>query len=377
MAFEQWKRVVDEIGPGFADGVAERDATDGFAAGAYPILKDRGLLSMLVPSELGGGGASHRTVCGVLRALARYDASIALALSMHQHLVAAQVFAHLAGQERATKLLERVARERLVLVSTGGRDWLESNGRAERTDGGYRVTASKAFASGCAAGDLVVTSAPYAHPTEGWQVLHFAVPTNAPGVRIGNDWLAHGMRGTGSHTLSFEDVFVPDAAISLARPRGAFHGVWNVVLTVALPLICAVYVGIAEEACEIARGFAVRRKDDPAIQATVGEMDGARVVAETTLEGLIARAGDLAFVPSLALSNEVLVLKTATIEAASRAVARACEAAGGPAYYRRTGLERLLRDVQAGPYHVLQPRAQVLFTGRVGLGLDPVDAAPR
>jgi alkylation response protein AidB-like acyl-CoA dehydrogenase len=371
MQYEHWKQAVDQIGPAFADRVAERDATDTFAAESYPSLKESGLLAMLVPSELGGGGASHRSTCWVLRDLARHDPSTALAFSMHQHLVAAQVVAHRGGQERATKLLERVARDQLVLVSTGARDWLESNGRMERVEGGFRVTARKAFASGSPVGDLLVTSAPYEHPEDGWQVLHFAVPLAADGVAVGSDWVAHGMRATGSHTVELEGVFVPDGAIALARPRGAYHGVWSVVLTVALPLISAVYVGIAQAAAELARPLAAKRADDAATVMAMGEADSARIVAETLLEGLIARAEGLSFTPSVALSNEVVALKTATVEAAHRTVRCACDAAGGPAYYRRTGLERLLRDVQAGQYHPLQPRAQVLFTGRVGLGLDP------
>ena len=373
---EVWKRLVDEVGPIFAQDVEVRDAADVFVADRYPILRGRGLLSMMVPESLGGGGATHTTAVHVLRELARYNSSTALALSMHQHLVAFQVFNHRAGQERATRLLERVAREGLVLVSTGARDWLESNGQLERVEGGYRLTAAKAFASGGPAGDLAITSAPYRHPTEGWQVLHFAVPLNAEGVRIGTDWFAHGMRGTGSHTLHFDAVFVPDEAIALSRPRGVFHPVWSVVLTVALPLISAVYVGIAQQAAEIARGYARRRSADPAVQCAVGEMDSARIVAETSLESMAALCNDLAFTPSLELANRMLVLKTATITAARRCVEATLEAAGGPAFYRCTGLERLLRDVRAGDYHPLQPSAQRLFTGRVGLGLEPVEPGP-
>ena len=45
-------------------------------------------------------------------------------------------------------LLERIAAEQLVLVTTSASDWLDSSGTAERVDGGYRVTARKHFGSG-------------------------------------------------------------------------------------------------------------------------------------------------------------------------------------------------------------------------------------
>ena len=49
------------------------------------------------------------------------------------------------------------------------------------------------------------------------------------------------------------------------------------------------------------------------------------------------------------------------------------EVAGGASFYRILGLERLLRDVQAGLYHPYQEKRQHLFTGRMALGLDPVE----
>lgn len=54
--------LVHEIGPGFAETVAERDETDTFIGPNYDVLKARRILSAQVPAELGGGGASHREI---------------------------------------------------------------------------------------------------------------------------------------------------------------------------------------------------------------------------------------------------------------------------------------------------------------------------
>jgi len=377
MTAETWIRVVEDLGPRFAERSAHHDATDTFVAEHYPALAEAGLLTMLVPAELGGGGASHAATAAVLRRLATFDPSTALALSMHHHLVAAQVVQHRGGRARATSTLRRVAAERLVLVSTGARDWLESNGEAVAVDGGYRVTARKAFASGSPAGNVLVTSAPHEHPDDGWQVLHFAVPLSAEGVRLEDDWHAHGMRGTGSRTVVLDEVFVPDGAVALVRARDGYHGVWNVVLTVALPLISAVYVGIADRASELAAELVRPKAQDPGTWWPMGEVESQRFLAETALDRMIALAGDLDFEPSLALANQMLILKTAAVTAAREAVESAMEAVGGRGYFRRTGLERLLRDVRAGHYHPLPRSEQRRFTGRLALGLDPVPAGPR
>ena len=50
------------------------------------------------------------------------------------------------------------------------------------------------------------------------------------------------------------------------------------------------------------------------------------------------------------------------------------EAVGGVGYFRATGLERLLRDVHAALFHPLAEKKQLLFTGRMSQGLDPVEA---
>jgi len=53
-------------------------------------------------------------------------------------------------------------------------------------------------------------------------------------------------------------------------------------------------------------------------------------------------------------------------------VEKALEAAGGAGFYRKTGLERLLRDAHAAQFHPLPAKRQHRFTGRVVLGLDPI-----
>jgi len=46
------------------------------------------------------------------------------------------------------------------------------------------------------------------------------------------------------------------------------------------------------------------------------------------------------------------------------------ELAGGGAFFRVRGLERLFRDIQGARYHPLQEKPQKLFAGRLAPGLD-------
>jgi len=373
--FLDLQALIQILGPRFAERVAERDQENAFVADHYELLKQHKVFSALVPAELGGGGVRHSAMCAFLRQLAHHCPSTALALSMHQHLVAAAAYHHRNGRP-GKALLERVVADETVLISTGANDWMESNGIAERADGGFRVNARKPFGSGSPKGGMLVTSAPFNDPKEGWQVLHFAVPFTAPGLSLANDWRTLGMRSTGSHTIMLEDVFVPDQAIALRRPRGRFHPAWNVILTVAMPLIMSVYLGVAEAAATIGREQARKRRSDPTVPYLLGELANELVTAQLATDDMVRLANDLDFAMTLDVTDAVLVRKTIVAQHVLAAVEKALEASGGAGFYRNIGLERLLRDAHAAPFHPLSGKRQHRFTGRVALGLDPIaDAA--
>ena len=365
------KELVDVLGPRFAEGAAERDARDVFVAEHYDILREQRVFSALVPAELGGGGVRHSAMCSFLRQLARFCPATALALAMHQHLVAAAVYNYAHGRP-GRKLLEQVSAAEVVLVSTGANDWIESNGSAIPADGGFLVSARKPFASGSPKGGLLVTSAPFEDPKDGWQVLHFSVPFTAPGVSLADDWRTLGMRATDSHTVILDNVFVPDEAIVLRRPRGRFHPAWNVILTVAMPLIMSVYTGVAEAAAAIADDLAKKRGGDPTVPYVLGELTNRLTAVQLAVDDIVRLSNDLDFSASLDVTNAILVRKTIAAEHVLATVEKALEAAGGAGFYRQTALERLLRDAHGAQFHPLPAKRQHRFTGRVALGLDPI-----
>ncbi len=356
--------------PRFGERAAKHDREGSFVEDNFAELRAAGFFAAGVPAELGGAGVGHRELCDVLRRIAHGCPATALTASMHSHLVAATVWKHRHGKP-GEAMLRRVAQEGLRLVSTGAGDWLRSNGEVERVEGGYRVTAVKPFASGSMVADVAVTSAAWEHPEQGPVVLHFPVPLGAEGVTIGTDWDTLGMRGTGSQTIRLQRVFVPDEAIGLMRPRDEWHPAWSVVLTVAIPLIMSAYVGLAERARRIAVPL-VRDVKDPATQMLVGELDSHLLTAQTCLEATIEAANDYDFAPELEQANQTLVRKTVIAREVKATVHKAIEAVGGRGFYRKTGLEQLLRDAQAAPFHPLPEKEQLLFTGRVALGVSPV-----
>ena len=244
-----WKENLSTLASAFAERAAAYDNTDAFVAENYSDLRSAKLFSALVPQELGGRGLRYCEVCALIRGLAHSCGSTALAFSMHQHLVGTALWSYRHGKPGET-LLRAVAEGEKILVSTGATDWLSSSGVLERCEGGYRFAARKPFASGCLAGDLLVTSGQYNDPVvrpPSPAFFHFDVGRRGqyrPGLgSYGHAWFGIPYRYP-------QNVFVPEQSITLRRPCGEYHPVWNVILTVALPIICAVYVGMAEAAAE-------------------------------------------------------------------------------------------------------------------------------
>ncbi len=73
---------------------------------------------------------------------------------------------------------------------------------------------------------------------------------------------------------------------------------------------------------------------------------------------------------ALETTNDVLIGRAVAGRAAIRAVEVAMEVAGGAGFFRELGLERLFRDVQGARYHPVRGSAQLLYSGRLALGLD-------
>jgi alkylation response protein AidB-like acyl-CoA dehydrogenase len=364
--------IARKLGQGFAARAADMDETDTFVGEHYEVLKAAGVVEAGVPKELGGGGHDIDALAAMLRELAHHCSSTALAFSMHTHQVAIPAWRWLHQKAPVEPLLKRVAAERIILLTSGGSDWVAGSGKAEKVDGGFRITARKVFSSAAPAGTLLMTSAVWDGDggSDGPQVLHFGIPMNSPHVKIIPIWKTLGMRATGSHDVLIDGHVVPDAAIGLKRKAGEWHPVFHTIVMIAIPLIYSVYVGVAESARDLALELARKRRPDPHTTELAGRM-------ETELRGAqLAHASMMAAArsnkPGPETTNEVMIGRNLVARHAIAAVELAMETAGGAGFYRAAGLERRFRDIQGARYHPMQGGTQATFAGSLALGL-PVD----
>ncbi|MGB3147446.1 MAG: acyl-CoA dehydrogenase family protein [Paracoccaceae bacterium] len=351
----------------FAARAEEHDREGRFVEANYEKLKQAGLFRAAVPQELGGGGADLAEVCDIIRLLARGCGSTGLAFAMHSHqvVIPAWRWRHQPQAKAAVEpLLKRVASSDTILLTSGGTDWVGGSGRAERVKGGWLVHAKKTFVSAAPAGTLLITGV----VCDG-EVLHFALPMDAPEVRIIQSWNTLGMRATASQDVEIDGFFLAEDKVVLRRKAGVWHPLFQIIGTLAFPLIYAAYLGVAESARDIALDFA-RRRAGPARQPRLaGEMELALRGARFAHRAMIAEAERNA--PSADSVAEVMLGRRLVADHAIRTVELALELSGGAGFYRQSGIERCFRDVQGARYHPMRRESAELYAGALALG-DPV-----
>jgi alkylation response protein AidB-like acyl-CoA dehydrogenase len=358
------QEIVDLAGR-LADTFAERaerwDRENAFPFENYEDLRREGYLTLTVPTDLGGMGADLWELCLAQERLAMGDGSTALAVNMHVSPIAQ--WAHVwrqTGDPRLESMLRGVVAGEIVWASLtsepgyGGGIW-DCATRAERTDGGYRVTGRKIFCTNSEVATHFSFTARYEDPERGPRVLLFRAAKDAPGVEFLRTWDVMGMRGTQSNDMKLEEVFVPEDALVHSLPVDHFDSrILQTVFAFAMATFGATYLGVAAGAMEWTRRSVVERgrARDPYVQWAFAEMEllleSARALLERhareVVEGEIYRR--LSVQQGLARTG---VAKVVAVNNAVEIMRWVQQVLGGVSYHRRFPIERMWRDVQGGP----------------------------
>ena len=231
-------------------------------------------------------------------------------------------------------------------------------GRAEPVEGGWRLTGRWAFASGCR------------HAT--WLVAGAITPQgvrmcvlDAREVTIHDTWRVMGLRGTGSHDFSADDVFVPaEHVFSLAEPPRATGTLYRLPPFTTLSLgIAAVALGIARAAIDDFTALAGTAPGRPSARTTLAEATALHRSGLAYLRDEITRGGT----GRSRRAAQRLAIATGTRHAA-RAVDLLYTAAGGAAVYDAGPLQQRFRDVHAATQHAMVSAGIVETAGAVLLG---------
>jgi alkylation response protein AidB-like acyl-CoA dehydrogenase len=321
----------------------------------FAELAETGLLRLVVPEDAGGlwvsAERSTRTICDVLRILARADSSVALVASMHHTVVYLCWLASLqpdADEQRwlsernqAFQTIRDGAWWGTIASEPGsGGDVAKTKATAEPTgDGGYRLSGTKHFASGSGITSFMMTTAIPAG-RQSPEIFYLDVrgaSWDGGGITLLAPWDGHGMIATQSHALRFDGY--------PARLVG-----WPGYLEKRLPqagpfLACAfsaVIVGIVDAAIEAAREALAPKR------STLRPYEQVEW-AQANVEAWLVRQAYEAMLR--AMENEVgkgaLQGKIAIAGLAESLTLRLCKIVGGATFGRGSPFGHWAEDVRA------------------------------
>ncbi|MBH0119181.1 acyl-CoA dehydrogenase family protein [Rhodococcus sp. HM1] len=354
--------VARELADELRSSASERDRAGRYPAAALEQVASSGLLAAGIPVEWGGAGAGAGAVIEVIRLLATADASVAQTLQPHFQLVDAVLLD--GGTELQSVLLPDVVaggRVGNAIAERGAADGAQHSTLFRQTDEGtWELDGSKYYCTGAPGSSWLGVAVRGSDDT---MSLGFT-RTERDGITVTDDWAGMGQRSTGSGTVTFAAVRVPDTHVirpwAGAESRRATHYVGRL-------LHAAIDIGTAEGALADGLRFLAERArpapgrgfrhagDDPLVQRSVGAAT-ARVHAG---RALLAHAASLL---EYAVRTEKNVDMQAAVVAAEQVKGLAAELAveissevfawcGGSAADERLNLNRYWRDARTHTLH--------------------------
>lgn len=355
----------------FAPRAAHYDREAIFPTENYQDLATSGLLGICIPEAEGGLGADLKTYMLTAAEIGRYCGATALTFNMHVSsclwtgdlLDRLNLDPALRDEHRARRKLHysRILRDGKIYAQPFSEGGAAAAGfkafgtTALKTDGGWRITGKKIFASLSGHADYygalcTALTTPDDTPSRR-NTMYLAVPNDAPGVSVTGEWDPLGMRGTVSRTLHFDDVFVPDEAQLM--PQGVYPAAamrWPHMFMTLTPS----YMGIAQACYDFTVAYLrgeipgmppVKRRMYPTKQMAVAQM---RVMLEQTKALWFQAISEARPDPTPDMLMRARAAQYTVMENANELAQLAIRTCGGQSMLRSLPLERLYRDSRCG-----------------------------
>ncbi|MFB9378249.1 acyl-CoA dehydrogenase family protein [Kineococcus gynurae] len=341
----------------------ERDRANAEPFAEAEQLRRAGLPSILLPTEIGGGGHPWSVALEVVREIARTDGSISQLVAYHY--VNAHNLVWVADDE---------GRQRWGVPSVRSQ-WLWGDSvnpvdpdlQLVRVPGSddYLLRGTKNFSTGASVGDVTVVGA----VTDDTQRnLLVVVPRETPGFVKGGDWDNLGQRLSASGSVRFEDVRItPDAVLGSAEDSGVYGSLVTPAIQAAFGHF---YLGVTRGALETAADYTrtttrpwllsdvTDATEDPYILATYGRLVARLRAAEAlgrsvgeSLSQAHARGCDLTWAERGEVAEEIAALKVVSSDLAIETTSAIYEVTGARASSNRYGFDRFWRNVRTHTLH--------------------------
>jgi alkylation response protein AidB-like acyl-CoA dehydrogenase len=336
-------------------GVIERDEHQKFPKEQIEKLADLGFMGMMVSPAYGGSGMDTVSYVLAMEEISKIDASVSVCMSVNNSLVTwgldkygteAQKQKYLVPLAQGKKEGELYIGAFLLSEPEAGSDATSQRTTAEDKGDHYLLNGTKNWITNGSSASvyLVMAQTDVAKGSKG--INAFIVEKNWPGVSVGAKENKMGIRGSDTHSISFQDVVVPKEN-RIGEDGFGFKFAMKTLEGGRIG-IAAQALGIASGAYELALKYSKERKafgkeimHHQAIQFKLADM-ATRIEAARLLCLKAAWEKDNGM--DYALSSSMA--KVYASEAAMWVSTEAVQVHGGYGYVKEFHVERMMRDAK-------------------------------
>jgi alkylation response protein AidB-like acyl-CoA dehydrogenase len=331
-------------------GVIERDEKQIFPAEQIKKLGELGFLGMMVDPKYGGSGMDTISYVLAMEEISKVDASTSVVMSVNNSLVCWGLEAY-ASEEQKQKYLVPLATGQkigafLLSEPEAGSDATSQRTTAEDKGDHYVLNGIKNWiTNGNSASTYLVIA--HTHPEKKHKGINvFIVDKDTPGITVGAKENKMGIRGSDTHSISFQDVIVPKEN-RIGEDGFGF--------TFAMKTLAGGRIGIASQALGIASGameLAIKySKERKAFGTEI--MNHQAIAFKLADMATQVEAARLLCLKAAWLKDQHLdytvagsIAKLYASEIAQKVTNEAVQVHGGYGYVREFHVERLMRDAK-------------------------------
>ncbi|MCI5071949.1 acyl-CoA dehydrogenase [bacterium] len=330
--------------------IKKTDQEHCFPAEQVKQLGEMGLMGVCIPTEYGGAGMDPVSYAIVIEELARVCPSTSVITSVNNSLVS-EVIKNFGTEEQKQKFLIPLAKgEHLgaycLTEPQSGSDAGNQKTIAVREGDDYIINGAKNWITNGPQSDTLILFCLTQPELGNKGITAFIIPTTTQGVEIGKDEDKMGIRGSGTCTISFNEVRVP-VTQRLGEEKEGFK-IAMMTLDNGRIGIGAQALGIAQAALEEAVKYSKERKQ---FDQSLSQFQGIRwMLADmaTDVESARLMVYQAAYKKwkNQNYSKYSAMAKLFASEASSRVCNQALQIHGGYGYIKEYPLERFLRDAR-------------------------------